>query len=73
MQQKKKTKNDKGVIFKNCVPSTKCISEINNTQVDYAQETDVVISIHSSVKYSDNYSKTFRSLWKYYRNKQNAP
>ena len=25
---------NKGVIFKNCVPFTDCISEINNTQID---------------------------------------
>ena len=28
---------DKGVAFKNCAPSTNCISEINNTQVDNAK------------------------------------
>ena len=29
-----------------CAPFTKYISEINNTQVDKAQEIDVVISIY---------------------------
>ena len=26
---------DKDVAFKNCAPFTNCISEINNTQIDY--------------------------------------
>ena len=29
---------DKGVAFKNCAPFTKCISEINNTQIDNAKD-----------------------------------
>ena len=32
---------DKIVIFKNCALFTSCIIEINNTQVDDAQETDM--------------------------------
>ena len=32
---------DKNVIFKNCALFTSCIIEINNTQVDDAQETDM--------------------------------
>ena len=27
-------KGNKGVIFKNCTPFTKCISRINNTDID---------------------------------------
>ena len=34
-----------------CAPFTKCISHINNTQVDDAEEIDIVII----VIYSDNY------------------
>ena len=33
---------NKKVIFKNCAPFTKCISKRKNTQVDDAQEIDVV-------------------------------
>ena len=28
---------NKGVVFKNCAPFTKCISRINNTEIDNAQ------------------------------------
>ena len=33
----------KKVTFKNCVPFTNCISEINNTQVDNAKDIDIVM------------------------------
>ena len=46
------------MIFKNCVPFTSCISRINNTQRDDSQNTDVVMSMHNSIEYSDNYLKT---------------
>ena len=29
---------NKGLMFKNCVPFTDCISEINNTQIDIAKD-----------------------------------
>ena len=58
---------NKKIIFKNCVPFTNCISEINNTQVDDAHHIDVVMPIYNLIEYSDNYSKTSRSLWQYYR------
>ena len=34
---------DNGVAFKNCAPFTNCISEINNTKIDNAKDTDIVI------------------------------
>ena len=54
------------MIFKNCAPFTDCISEINNTQVDNAKHIDVLIPKYDLTEYSDNYSKTSRSLWQYY-------
>ena len=59
---------NKKVIFKNCVPFTSCISKINNTQVDNAKNIDIVMSMHNLIEYSDNYSKTSRSLWQYCKN-----
>ena len=40
---------DKEVIFTNCASFTKCISEINNTQVDDAQQIDIVILIYNLI------------------------
>ena len=38
---------DKGVAFKNCAPFIKCISEINNTQVDNAKDIDIVMPMYN--------------------------
>ena len=35
----------KGVTFKNCAPFTKCISRINNTDIDDAQDIDIVMQM----------------------------
>ena len=64
-------KINKGVAFKNCVPFTNCISEINNTQVDNAKDIDIVMHMYSLLQYSDNYARTSGSLWKYYRDEPN--
>ena len=53
---------NKKVIFKNCAPFTKCISKINNTQIDNAEYIDIVMPMYNLIKYSDNYSKTSGSL-----------
>ena len=58
---------NKKVIFKNCSPFTDCISEINNKEIDYAKDIDILIRIYTLIKYNDNYSKTFGRLWQYYR------
>ena len=55
------------VVFKNCAPFTNCISEINNTQIDNANDIDVVMPMYNLIEYSNNYSKTSGSLWQYYR------
>ena len=54
---------DKGVAFKNCVPFTNCISEISNTQVDSAKDTDIVMSTYDLIEYSDNYAETSGNLF----------
>ena len=42
-----------------------CISELNNTQVDNAQNIDIIMPMYNLIEYYDNYSKTSRSLWQY--------
>ena len=61
---------NKGVTFKNCAPFTKCISRIN-TDIDNAQDIDIVMPIYNLIEYSDNYSKTSGSLWQYYKDDPN--
>ena len=64
-------KRNKRVTFKNCAPFTKCISRINNTDIDNAHDIDIVMPMYNLIEYSDNYSKTSGSLWQYYKNDQN--
>ena len=57
IQQNEKTKEEKGVLFKNCAPFINCISEINNAQIDNAEYVDVIMSMNSLIEYSNSYSK----------------
>ena len=41
---------NKGVIFKNCAPFTKCISRINNTEIDNAQDIDIVMPMYNLIE-----------------------
>ena len=62
---------NKGVAFKNCAPFTSCKSDINNAEIDYCQDIDIVTPMYNLIKYSDNYAKTSGSLWQYYRDEPN--
>ena len=68
---KRAEERGKGVTFKNCAPFTKCMSRINNTDIDNAQDIDIVMPIFNLIEYSDNYSKTSGSLWQYGKNDPN--
>ena len=61
----------KGVIFRNCAPFINCKSEINNTQIDNAKDTDIVMPMYTLIEYSDNYLKISRSLWQYHKDEPN--
>ena len=61
---------DKGVIFKNCL-FIKCISKINDTETDNAQDIDIAMPRFNLIENSDNYSKTFESLLQYYKDEPN--
>ena len=48
--------SDKKVIFKNyknCTPFSKCISKINNTQMDDAEYIDIVMPMYKLIEYSE--------------------
>ena len=61
----------KSVIYKNCASFTKCISRTSNTDIDNAQDIDIVLSSYNLIEYSNNYSKTCGSLWQYYKDYPN--
>ena len=58
---------EKGVAFKSCAPFTSCKTDINNVEIDYCQDIDIVMPMYNLIEYSDNYAKTCGSLWQYYR------
>ena len=47
---KRADERDKGIIFKNCAPFTKCISRINNTEIDNAKDIDIVMSMYNLIE-----------------------
>ena len=63
--------NNKGVIFKNYEPFIKCISKMNDTEIDNAHDIDIVMPMYSFTEYSNNYSKTSGSLWQHCRDEPN--
>ena len=44
-----------------------CISKINGTLIDNAEDLDVAMPMYNLLEYSKNYRKTSRSLWNYHR------
>ena len=46
---------NKNVIFKNFSPFNRCISKINNTQIDNTKEGDLVMMMYYLTECSDNY------------------
>ena len=62
---------DKKLAFKNNAPVASCISKINNTFIDNAEDLDVVMPMYNLLECSKNYSKTTGSFWNYYRDEPN--
>ena len=48
-----------------------CISKINNTFIDNAEDLDIVMQMYNLLEYSGNYSMISESLWNYYRDEIN--
>ena len=62
---------NKGLIFKNCALSINCKSKINNTEINNADDIDIVMPMYNLIEYNDNYSKTCGNLWRYYKDEPN--
>ena len=58
---------NKKVTLKNFAPFIKCMSKINNIQVDDSHDIAVVMPMYNLIEYSDTYSKTSGSLWQFFR------
>ena len=57
--------------FKICAPSTKCITKIDGTTIDYADDLSSIMPMYKLIEYRSNYSDTTSSLWFY--SKDEAP
>ena len=53
---------DKKLAFKNNAPFISCISKINNTLIDNAEDLDIVTPMYDLLEYSKNYRKTTGNL-----------
>ena len=65
-----KTRNKK-LIFENNALFRSCMSKINNTFIDNAEDLDVFMPVHNLIEYSDNYSIKSGSLSNYYGDEVN--
>ena len=45
---------DKSVALKNYALFTSCKSDINNIEIDYCQDVDIVMPMYNLIEYSDN-------------------
>ena len=66
------TSYDKKLAFKNNAPFISCISKINHTLIDNAENLDIVMTMYNLIEYSKNYLNTSGSLWNYYRVEPNS-
>ena len=62
----------KKLFFKNNASFIKCISKINGTKIDNADDLDVVMPMYNLLEYSKNYKNNTGSLWNYYRDETNS-
>ena len=56
------------VAFKNCALFAKCITRIDATTIDVAEDLDLVMpmyNLNNLIEYSSNYFETTGSLWFY--------
>ena len=61
----------KKLTFKNNAPFRSCISKINNTFIDNAEDLDIIMAMYNLLEHGDNYSMTSGILWNYYRDEMN--
>ena len=51
------------VAFENCSPLTKCITKIDGTTINDAEDLDLVMSMYNLPEYTSNFSDLTVSLW----------
>ena len=53
---------NRSLAFKSNAPFISCISKINNSLIENAEELDIVMPMYNLIEYSKNYRKTTGSL-----------
>ena len=53
--------------LKNCAPFTKCNLEINDEDVDTAENLDITMPMYNLIEYSDTYQNSSATLYQYKR------
>ena len=59
------------VAFKNCAPFTRCVTHINDEQVETAENLDIIMPMYNFLEYSDNYADSSGGLYHLKRDEQN--
>ena len=59
--------NNTRLALKNCAPFIKCNLEINDEDVDTAENLDIVIPMYNLIEHSDNYQDSSATLYQYKR------
>ena len=54
---------NKQVTFRICAPFIDCISEINNTSIDTANDLGIMMSMSNLMEYNNSYVKRLGRLW----------
>ena len=63
---------DKKLAFKSNASFVPCISKVNNTLIDSAEDLDIVMPMYNLIEYCKNYSKTTGSFSNYDRDEPNS-
>ena len=71
VQTAQQNRENKNFIFKNCTPFTDCITKINSTMIENANNIDLAMPMYNLIEYSDNYEKTSGSLWQFKKDEPN--
>ena len=60
-------KRNKKLTLKNNTTFRSCISKINNTFIEYAEDLYIVMPMYNLLELSSSYCMTSEGLWNYYR------
>ena len=63
--------NNTKVCFKNCSPFIRCVTDLNDEQIETSEKLELLMNLYNLIEYSDNYEQTSRSLFQYKIQEQN--